>query len=495
MKNKKIAYIFIIVFAIAMLSLAFYFFVGRDMIAERFIYNGKKTDNLSQAITMYNKALKLQPENATARNDVVDLYIQMGEFEKAHENIKEGIKINPENDDLYLYKVKLYEAEGKIQKAIDTVESITSNYTKSKFSNKIEVRFSLPDGDYEEVINVELTSQPSTNIYYKVNTEEYKKYKEPIELGDGFHSIFAVAIDEKGLVSNVFKSQYEVQNMSAPVFFGSDNIKMKMEEQVGIFDEIQRKDLQIIETLDFSYMELFDEDIEAISNCINLKEIKLGDISNVTSLKPLKNLQSLEKIFIVKGCTNDAFCDILEIDKIREIRILNSPIYKIPKNQSLVKNLTLKNCLISDIHNISTYKTLEELDLSYNVIEEIDGVQELKILNTLNLSNNKIMDIQFLKDVISIKDIDLSYNKIRETDALSSLKFVEELNISNNEIASVLNFSMLRYIKKLDCSFNNILTLEPMVNNTSIQEIHANDNYITDISYISQIKSLNYIKY
>lgn len=494
MKSTKFAVLFIFSLVSITFGGIFFLFFGRDILANHLVQNAQKSNN-ETAIQYYNYALKISPQNTTARNNLIQILLETNNISQALQNIDEGITENPDNYDLYLYKIKLLEESLEIEQILKTVSDINSTYAKSKLSSKSQLDpiINLPSSNYSQNIQITIKCAETANIYYKINAEKYILYTEPIFLSDGFYDISTVAINEQGIVSREVSNSYFVENLVVPVSFTTSNTISSILAQIGDFNKIDKESLENLINLDLSDCIIFDNDIETLLNCPNLETLKLGDISNITTFYPLSKLDNIKNIEILQGCTNKLLEDLVQIPSIKNLQIHNSKINILPSNRSLIANLTLTNCLIYDISNISSYKTLQSLNLSQNLISDISGLSELKKLTYLNLSNNKINDISYILDTISIKTLDVSYNNLTRLQNLSNLFFLEEVNISNNQISSVLEFANLRYLTSLNCSFNNIITLEPLISSKSLNEIYANDNNIIDFSYINQIENLTYI--
>lgn len=494
MKSMKIAYIFVISIVLIAGMFIFFSFFGREMLANKFIESAIKSDG-ERAISYYNIALKLSPKNATARNNLIDIYIENDEVELALNSIETGLVENPDNDNLYFYKIKIYEQNSDIEQAVQTANNIESSYVKSKFSSKsnIEPSFNLQDGTYNENVEISIKTDENASIYYKINAEKYQVYQNPINLSDGFYNIYAVAINEQGLVSREVDIEIYVENLIAPVSFATSGTIQAIEKQIGTTDEINYDGLFGLTEIDLTGNVLFDADIETLLNCSNLETLKLGDISNISTIYPLTKLKNLHTLYIESGCTEKIFSEIIGMNNLKNLEVTNSKINYLPENKTFLTKLSLKNCLVYDITKISTYKTLEHLDLSQNLISDISGIENLKKLNYLNLSNNKISDISDIVSIISLKSLDISNNEIYNVRDISNLFFLETVNMSNNQIASVIEFANLRYLTTLNCSYNNILTLEPLISSKSLIEIYANDNFIGDFSYLYKIENLAYI--
>lgn len=90
------------------------------------------------------------------------------------------------------------------------------------------------------------------------------------------------------------------------------------------------------------------------------------------------------------------------------------------------KNMDLSDNMISDLNPLFGLSFLEELDLSGNRIECIDVLSNLINLKILNLANNKIDDVTPLLDLGKLDYVDLTGNKIKA----EQIKTLMELGIT-----------------------------------------------------------------
>ena len=107
-----------------------------------------------------------------------------------------------------------------------------------------------------------------------------------------------------------------------------------------------------------------------------------------------------------------------------------------------------KNIIIVELNknfnlNLKDNNNLENLDLSWKKISNIEKLEKIRIdnLKELYLSYNQISDIKVLEKVNfdNLKKLDLSYNKISDIKVLEKVKFenLEKLNLSNNQISDI----------------------------------------------------------
>jgi len=99
-----------------------------------------------------------------------------------------------------------------------------------------------------------------------------------------------------------------------------------------------------------------------------------------------------------------------------------------------VLNLSRKNVhKISNIKNLEKYNSqIEELNLNFNHISEIEGLEKFTSLKILKLDNNRITQISNLKNLSNIRFLSIRNNSIIEIKGLSHLNTLEYLDLSGN---------------------------------------------------------------
>lgn len=101
--------------------------------------------------------------------------------------------------------------------------------------------FSVPGGEYEDVVRIKLSANTSGVIYYtldgSVPNSESNKYEGTIELGTGYYNVSAMFINQYGIVSDIVTETYNVtaQAPDAPIVnFESGNYDKPMLIEVEI---------------------------------------------------------------------------------------------------------------------------------------------------------------------------------------------------------------------------------------------------------------------
>lgn len=114
--------------------------------------------------------------------------------------------------------------------------------------------------------------------------------------------------------------------------------------------------------------------------------------------------------------------EILELEKVYGIE-LKEEIYT--------------NYLELNYFKLDKDKSVIEISLTGNNIEEIKGFDTFKNLQILNLSNNQITKIKNLDNLDNLKELFLSSNNIKKIENLDNLKNLEILSLYNNQIENI----------------------------------------------------------
>ncbi|TFG22661.1 MAG: hypothetical protein EU533_04005 [Promethearchaeota archaeon] len=126
---------------------------------------------------------------------------------------------------------------------------------------------------------------------------------------------------------------------------------------------------------------------------------------------------------------------------LREKNIKNIFEVQIPEdNYSLTKELDLSGNLIKNVDGIENFTMLEKLNLSNNSINSLKGFNTLNNLKVLSLRNNEITDLEGLEDLKTLTKIDLSGNSqiSHIPEFITTLPSLESIVLSN---CNIMKFS------------------------------------------------------
>ncbi|OEH79846.1 leucine rich repeat-containing protein [Cyclospora cayetanensis] len=117
-----------------------------------------------------------------------------------------------------------------------------------------------------------------------------------------------------------------------------------------------------------------------------------------------------------------------------------------------VKCLQLSNQNLIQLSNLETFTRLESLRVDNNLLRRIGGsLSCLSSLLWLDLSFNRIEVIEGLEALPNLRDLSLSYNRISSLDGLRGCKMLSVLCITNNQISQYKELGWLRGLPRLRC--------------------------------------------
>lgn len=130
-----------------------------------------------------------------------------------------------------------------------------------------------------------------------------------------------------------------------------------------------------------------------------------------------------------------------------------------PKTKLILKNQNLVN--ISKIKGLEDiYEEIIEIDLSNNLLKDLEGIGRFINVKILNLNNNRLTNINELQKLKQIKVLSLRKNKISKLDFSLSFPNLKCIDLSENvqiqEIPStLLKFPSLECIRLWECNIKS----------------------------------------
>ncbi|CAL6079688.1 leucine-rich_repeat domain-containing protein [Hexamita inflata] len=305
-----------------------------------------------------------------------------------------------------------------------------------------------------------------------------------------------------------------------------------------------------LEKLNMNHCEL--NKIDVLSYLTNLKELELADNDNIDDITPLSNLLQLRILNLQHCClTNVEALQFLQ--NLEELNLANN--FNINKNKVIQHSdyldttplqyltkltiLNLNSCDKLQLSFLSKLTNLDQLNLSFNFIQDIRPLQHLN-LKQLNLSGTEFDDIQhdiqkkqlfkssnslkviraqlqqlILKQHLSRKGIDidalfhqtsltildLSKCKLSSLNALQSLVNLKELNLSRdlsyyemeqikNLLLDITPLQYLTQLEKLEISQCGLQSVEPLIPLQKLKVLNLRFNLIVYALPLAQLKQL-----
>jgi len=121
-----------------------------------------------------------------------------------------------------------------------------------------------------------------------------------------------------------------------------------------------------------------------------------------------------------------------------------------PLTMPALKTANFSKNEIATCAEFQGHVSLEQLDLSENMLTTVEGLKELPSLTTLKLGSNEITDLAGLSGVPVLKTADFSKNQLDLVEApWPELMELESLNVAGNLCAALKTLEALRKLPKL----------------------------------------------
>lgn len=174
-------------------------------------------NSFDEALEFVNRAITLDGSDLDALVLRAQIYVQDEDDAKAIEEYSDIIQKYPDNSNSYGALIKLYEAEGAPDKIKELLDGCNSDKIREAYAEYIcEVpEFSVKAGSYTEEQSLNIKAKETTDVvYYTLDGTELdrlsKKFTSPIKLTEGSITIKAIAINAKGIKSDVTEASHSI---------------------------------------------------------------------------------------------------------------------------------------------------------------------------------------------------------------------------------------------------------------------------------------------
>ena len=503
---KYILKIFLIVLlVVAIIGAACWFFLVQrpDLTMSVFAHWGDyfyDAGRYNRAVSLYETACKLSPENANLPVRLAQAYINSGNYTKAEYTLVSAITNNPESVQLYVALSKTYIEQDKILDAEQMLDRITSADVKAQID---ALRPNAPvlspeSGYYSEYIDVAVTATGGT-AYLAVNQDypsiETDAYEAPVTLEAGDSKVVVVTVAENGLVSDAVYGGYTIGSVVEEVTLSDSALDSYVRELLGksASDTIMSDELWELEEL------TLPESVQDISDLTRFAGLKTLTIQNATGLdlSVLPQLTTLQTLDLsgttLPTSTLDAIGTLPEL-----------------------KKLVLQGCAVTAINPLVGLSNLEYLDLTNNSVSDLTAITALEHLKDLYLTNNPVKSITYLNSCLELERLHIENCGVSRLSSLAGNTSLQELYASNNEISDISVLSDCVSLSVLDISDNQVKDISVIANlpeltyflashnqieslpafdtaNCKLVRINVNNNQLTDLSPLKGLPALNYI--
>ena len=436
-------------------------------------------ERYSRAVTYYNWAWQLDPENQEIPLALAEAYAGSGNYTKAEYTLVRAISARPQDVDLYVALCQVYVAQDKLLDAVQMLDRTSDAEVKAALD---ELRPAAPvlspeNGYYTEYI--EVTADGGGNAVYLSIDGDYPSmeddaYTGPVTLPGGETMVMAVAVDENQMVSQAVQNGYTIGGVLEPVTLNDPAIDAAVREQLGMTagETLMTDDLWSIAelTLPDTVADLAD-----LSHFTGLTTLTIQNVSGLdfSVLSQLTALQTLD----LSGCTISTG----SLDAIAGLTGL--------------RVLRLNNCALTDINALSQLTALTELQLANNSLTDI-GVTSLMLdLETVTLTNNPVTSIAGLSACTKLKSLDISGCSVTSIASLSGKTALETLLAGNNQIADLSPLEGCTALAVLEAPYNLVSDISVLAQLPALTRFVGNNNQITAVpDFDEETSKLQYIQ-
>ena len=464
------------------LCVAWYLFeYDRDFTRDMFLSGARyfdKQGNHSIASWFYDRAYEQEYDNDAVAIELANQHKADGNYTQAELTLSKAIE-DGGGLDLYTALSKTYIEQDKILDAVKLLDGITNSETKALLD---QVRPAAPStttapGFYNQYISVSLSGEGGT-LYANPNGEypsiNDTPCSEPIALGDGESSVYAVIVSDSGLVSPLSIFNYTIGGIVEEVSFTDPAMEAAIRQILGVNEK----------------KTVFTNDVWDIT------EFTVPE--NIKSFADLKYMPYLEQLTITAGPSSQL--DVLaSIPTLKKLSITNVPVssdeLEIIGTLTSLNSLTLNGCTLSTTAPLNSLTELTYLDLGNNTIRNIEALSSAKMLKELNMQHNALTDLSALSGLTSLEKLDISFNNVTELTPICGITRLTWLDAGNNNLTDVSNIGILTSLQYLSLSHNTIADISAVAECKALNTLYISNNVISDITRLHVLTNLAHFNF
>ena len=478
-----------IILALAIIAcIGWYLFIYDRDFTRDILLNGARyfDDRGNHAISgwFYDQAYIQANNNDVVAIELADLHKADGNYTKAEYTLTRAIS-DGGSVDLYLALCKTYMEQDKLLDIVKLLDSVLAENSSASPEVKQQLQALRPAaptcspeaGFYSQYIDASIACESGTLL---VDTNgQYPSvydtpYSEPIELGDGENTLYALAVSDNGLVSPLSVFGYTIGGVVEEVTFADSSVEEAVRLHLAV-DE--KKVLYTSDLWDLTYFTVPSgaKDLSDLSHMIFVEDLAIDSVPSgqLNNLSSLVNITSLQ----IRNTSINA----------EELKMIGS----LPN----LKRLILSNCGLTTASGLETAVGLEYLDLSQNTIRDLSPLANMTQLQDLYLNHNAINDLTQIAGLNTLARLDVSYNLLEALNPIFTCPELMYLNAGNNKITSIAGIDRLASLQIFSFANNTIQDISPISSCTGITQLDISENMIADISSLSALVKLDTLNF
>lgn len=453
-KAFKILIAILLALAVVLCAGWYLFVYDREFTRDMLLYSARYFDeqgNRVLASWFYDRAYDQAGDNDDVAIELAQQHKDAGNYTQAEATLSKAIE-DGGGVKLYMALCKTYAEQDKLMDCVTLLSSITNLEVKAQLdAMRPAAPTATPEpGFYNQYISVTVTAESGTllvNPHGEYPSIHEDVYSAPIPLVAGENAIYALAVDDNGLVSPLAIFGYTVGGVIEEVHFTD----AAMEEQIR------------------SMLEVSDNTVLYSNELWEITSFTMPQ--NAKSYADLKYLPFLEELIIQDG-PSDGLSVISSLAKLTHLHITDTSVSA------------------EDLAVIGALPKLDKLTLSSCGLSTTNGLEKATTLRYLDLSNNTIRNISPLASMTSLQEVYLQNNALTDLSSLSAIKTIMRLNVSGNALSTVTPVCGITGLVWLDASNNQLISLDKIGSLTMLNELYLSKNLLTDVSALSGCTAL-----
>lgn len=426
----------------------------------------------------YDAAYVFSDHDEDVAIELANQYRSDGNYTKAEYTLTNAINTGA-TVDLYAALCETFVKQDKLLDAVNMLESIKDPALKAQV-DALRPKAPAVDyaaGYYSQYMDIHLSSSGAT-IYYTMDGNypsiNGTSYSGAISLPAGETTIYAIAVNDSGLVSPVTVLSYTITGIIEPVTFTDSTMEAAIRGLIGADsdDTVYTNDLWDI--TEFTAPEGV-KDYSDLSLMPYLKTLSITGqyLDSLSCLSPLEGLQTLD----LTGCRFPS----------EDLSILAA----LPS----LSSLTLADCSLSTIADLVDAPQLTYLDLNSNTIRNLEVLSPMTMLREINLDHNAVTDLTALGSLGNLETLKVSYNSLTSLEPIGGCMKLTHIEADHNQINTLRGLHTLPSLQHLSVDYNVLTNINRLEDCTEMVNLSFASNDIVDLSPLKKMTKLEVLDF
>lgn len=250
-------------------------------------------------------------------------------------------------------------------------------------------------------------------------------------------------------------------------------------------------------------------DIEALSFFDNLtaislrsdKAIKVAPLTKLTQLEGLLLDAPIEEVAVVPTSLKSLHLFRIKSVKISaetsfknlvELTVYDSGVasYEFLTNAPNLELLAAVNVGLTSLDQVPGHKGLKNLELSFNKLAAVTGIDKFPALTFLELAGNKVTGIEPLGSLPGIEILGLAENPITDLSPLNTLANLKSLRLDGLKLNEVPDLGTKDKLLELSLNNNSLTGISSLTSYPALAEVSVNSNKLTTVAGVEKMANL-----